>query len=151
MIEKEIAELRRRFRPDKSGVSHVRGCYVNESGEITVTIRTSPATGIYCSTITRRRYRSLADENGGELLTEATFKINPKPAASAQKPIDKLRSLMEKIEATDTEVQQVVSDKGHYPADTPITDYSDKFITGWLIKYWPQITQIICTNRMVEN
>ena len=79
------------------------------------------------------------------------LKINPKPAASAQKPIDKLRSLMEKIEATDTEVQQVVSDKGHYPADTSITDYSDKFITGWLIKYWSQITQIICTNRMVEN
>lgn len=50
---------------------------VDENGEITVTIRTSPATGIYCSTITRRRYRSLADENGGELLTEATFKINP--------------------------------------------------------------------------
>ena len=79
------------------------------------------------------------------------FKTNPKPAAAAQKPIDKLRSLMEKIEATDTEVQQVVSDKGHCSADTPITDYSDKFITGWLIKYWPQITQIICTNRMVEN
>ena len=34
MIEKEIAELRRRFRPDKSGVSHVRGCYVNAYGEI---------------------------------------------------------------------------------------------------------------------
>ncbi len=79
------------------------------------------------------------------------FKTNPKPAVAEQKPIDKLRSLMEKIEATDTEVQQVVSDKGHYSADTPITDYSDKFITGWLIKYWPQITQIICTNRMVEN
>lgn len=34
MIEKEIAELRRRIRPDKSSISHVRGCYVNESGEI---------------------------------------------------------------------------------------------------------------------
>jgi len=34
MIEKEIAELRRRLRPDKSGVSHVRGCYVNANGEI---------------------------------------------------------------------------------------------------------------------
>ena len=34
MIEKEIAELRRRFRPDRSGISHVRGCYVNASGEI---------------------------------------------------------------------------------------------------------------------
>ena len=34
MIEKEIAELRRRIRPDKSSISHVRGCYVNEKGEI---------------------------------------------------------------------------------------------------------------------
>ena len=34
MIEKEIAELRRRFRPDRSGISHVRGCYVNANGEI---------------------------------------------------------------------------------------------------------------------
>ena len=50
---------------------------VSENGEISVTIRTSPATGIYCSTVTRRRYRSLADENGGEPVTEATFKINP--------------------------------------------------------------------------
>ena len=79
------------------------------------------------------------------------FKVNIKPAAVEHKPIDRLLSLMAEIEATDAEVQKVVSDKGHYPAGTPITDYSDKFITGWLIKYWPQITQIICTNRMVEN
>lgn len=48
-----------------------------EGDEMTVTIRTSPAVGIYCSTATRRRYRKLMDENGGILLTEATFKINP--------------------------------------------------------------------------
>ena len=34
MNEKEIAEIRRRFRPDKSNISHVRGCYVNEKREI---------------------------------------------------------------------------------------------------------------------
>ena len=34
MNEKEIAELRRRFRPDRSSITHVRGCYVNESREI---------------------------------------------------------------------------------------------------------------------
>lgn len=34
MNEKEIAELRRRFHPDKSGISRVCGCYVNEQGEI---------------------------------------------------------------------------------------------------------------------
>lgn len=34
MNEKEIAEIRRRFRPDKSNITHIRGCYVNEKGEI---------------------------------------------------------------------------------------------------------------------
>ena len=34
MNEKEVAELRRRFRQDRSGISHVQGCYVNENREI---------------------------------------------------------------------------------------------------------------------
>lgn len=34
MNEKEIAEIRRRFRPEKSNITHVRGCYVNENREI---------------------------------------------------------------------------------------------------------------------
>lgn len=34
MTEKEIAEIRRRVRPDKSNISHILGCYVNEQSEI---------------------------------------------------------------------------------------------------------------------
>ena len=34
MNEREVAELRRRFRQDRSGISRVRGCYVNENREI---------------------------------------------------------------------------------------------------------------------
>lgn len=34
MNEKEISEIRRRFRPAKSNISYVRGCYVNEKREI---------------------------------------------------------------------------------------------------------------------
>lgn len=34
MNEKEIAEIRRRFRQDKSNITHIRGCYVNEKKEI---------------------------------------------------------------------------------------------------------------------
>ena len=34
MNEKEVAEIRRRFRPDKSNISRIRGCYINESREI---------------------------------------------------------------------------------------------------------------------
>lgn len=34
MNQKEINELRRRFRPEKSAISRVYGCYVNSSKEI---------------------------------------------------------------------------------------------------------------------
>ena len=34
MNEKEIAELRRRLRPEKNNITHLRGCYVNEKREL---------------------------------------------------------------------------------------------------------------------
>ena len=34
MNEKEVAELRRRYKPDRNAITRVRGCYVNEKGEI---------------------------------------------------------------------------------------------------------------------
>ena len=34
MNQKEIAELRRRFKPDKSAISRIYGCYVNSNKEV---------------------------------------------------------------------------------------------------------------------
>lgn len=34
MTDREIAEIRRRFKSEKSGISRIRGCYVNEKREI---------------------------------------------------------------------------------------------------------------------
>ena len=34
MNAKEVSEIRRRFRADKSNITHIRGCYVNEKKEI---------------------------------------------------------------------------------------------------------------------
>ncbi len=34
MNDREVAELRRRLRPNKCAITHVRGCYVGDSGEI---------------------------------------------------------------------------------------------------------------------
>ena len=34
MNEKEVSELRRRLRPEKNNIAHIRGCYVNEKKEI---------------------------------------------------------------------------------------------------------------------
>ena len=34
MNEREVGELRRRFKPERGSFSHIRGCYVNELGHI---------------------------------------------------------------------------------------------------------------------
>lgn len=43
MNEKEIAEIRRRFRPEKSNITRIRGCYVNEQREIVTELNQSLA------------------------------------------------------------------------------------------------------------
>ena len=43
MNEKEVAEIRRRFRPDKNNITFVRGCYVNDKREIVSEFRQSLA------------------------------------------------------------------------------------------------------------
>ncbi|MEA5011030.1 MAG: DUF4317 domain-containing protein [Angelakisella sp.] len=43
MIEKEVAEIRRRFRPEKNNITNIRGCYVNEKREIVSTFNQSVA------------------------------------------------------------------------------------------------------------
>ena len=42
MNKKEIAQIRRRFAPEKNAISVVRGCYVNERKEIVSTFAKSP-------------------------------------------------------------------------------------------------------------
>ncbi len=73
------------------------------------------------------------------------------PAAPADKPIDKLHAMMAESNVTDADVQKVVADKGHYPLETPIPGYPDKFLTGWVIKYWPQILEIINTTNSTKE
>ena len=34
MNDKELSEIRRRYRLEKNNITHVRGCYVNEKSEI---------------------------------------------------------------------------------------------------------------------
>ena len=52
---------------------------------------------------------------------------------------------------SEEEVRKVVADKDHYPVDMSIDAYPDKFVTGWLIKYWPQIVELIDAGRANKN
>ena len=75
------------------------------------------------------------------------FETGAKPVGDAVKPIDQLRSLMVEADVTEAEIQQVVAAKGHYAADVPVNAYSEKFICGWVIKYWQQILDLINNGR----
>ena len=43
MIDRELAELRRRFRPDRTAVTRIYGCYVSEAGDILAEFEESTA------------------------------------------------------------------------------------------------------------
>lgn len=66
------------------------------------------------------------------------------------RPIDDLRRLMTAAGVNDTDLQAVVAARGHYSAETPIDEYDDKFITGWCLKYFDNIRNLI-NERNKEN
>lgn len=64
-------------------------------------------------------------------------------SASAQAPLETLRRLMAESNIPEEALRKVVASKGHYPDYAPVESYSERFLTGWCIKYWPQIVNII--------
>ena len=62
---------------------------------------------------------------------------------SGDTPYDRLREMMGESGVTEEEIRKVVAGKGHYPESKPVSEYPDKFITGWLMKYWPQVVELI--------
>lgn len=47
---------------------------------------------------------------------------------------------------TAEEVQKVVFARGQFPADTPIKNYGDDFINGWIVPYWQNVVDYVKTN-----
>lgn len=74
--------------------------------------------------------------------TAATEEVNPS---------QKLHQLMKESHVTDADIRKVVASKGHYDITVPIDKYEDRFINGWLIKYWPQILKLINTGNEAQH
>ena len=85
---------------------------------------------------------------------------NPNPAP--QPPIqetspedessaDVLRGLLKEKGVTEEEIRQVVASRGKYPVTTPIDEYTDEFVFGYVIRYWEQIMAIIEQNRNAKG
>ncbi|MGG4444523.1 ATP-binding protein [Brevibacillus fortis] len=58
-----------------------------------------------------------------------------------------LRDLMVQHQVSENEIQIVVSNKGYYPMDTPISNYDKGFVEGVLVGAWQQVFQMIQETR----
>lgn len=85
-------------------------------------------------------------------LPQQEVVADPFPAAE-QPPLNpaipkSLQDLMIQNNVTEAEIQEVVSKKGYYPADTPITNYDPGFIDGVLVGAWTQVYPLIEEARL---
>ena len=82
---------------------------------------------------------------------EPEKKTLPPAAEPEESPYEQFRQVMAESGVTEDEVRKVVAGKGHYAESVPISEYPAKFISGWLIKYWPQIVEIIDNGRSARD
>jgi len=63
--------------------------------------------------------------------------------------LKRLNQMLNDADLKEVELQKVVADKGHYEIDVPIKNYSDEFITRWIIPNWERIIETI--KKMKES
>lgn len=89
-------------------------------------------------------YRKIAFifEDTGRKEPESPAGKNPadKPPDT---PVMKVRNKMQESGITDEQLRGFVASKGHFKTDVSIEDYGDRFLTGWVLKYWNQIESAI--------
>lgn len=75
----------------------------------------------------------------------------PEQAIYGETPISALppalSALLFEYNVTEAEIQQAVAQRGYFPADTPILNYGEDFISGKLVACWEQVYSLIEQNR----
>ena len=61
--------------------------------------------------------------------------------------VEKLKKMIADSGITDIDLQKVVAAKGHYQDSKPIDNYSDDFITRWIIPNWKKIIETIKNHK----
>ena len=52
---------------------------------------------------------------------------------------EKVARLMRQYDTDEWDIQNVVSTKGYFPPDQPVSTYPDDFVDGWLIPYFDKV------------
>lgn len=78
-------------------------------------------------------------EKSAAAAERAAAPVPPVPATPAGKVMD----LLTQDGIPEVDLRKFVASKGHYREDVPISAYSEKFLSGWVLKYWPRIREMI--------
>ena len=57
--------------------------------------------------------------------------------------LENLRGWMEQAGISEQEIQTLVAQKGHFPVETPSSQYPEKFVRGWLMRNWDSVVKTI--------
>ena len=55
--------------------------------------------------------------------------------------------MITQADVTEDDLKKVVASRGHYKEEADITEYSDDFITRWIIPNWKKILEMIAKNK----
>lgn len=68
-----------------------------------------------------------------------------------QKPIDKVNELLASAPFDAEILLSFIKSKGHCQNAVTLSDISDKFVTGWILKYWNDITEALTKASAARN
>ena len=77
-----------------------------------------------------------------------TSPATPKTAPQKLSPVTPetlktVTDMMTEANITAEEIQTLVAQKGHFPIETPIDQYPEQFVRGWLMRNWTQVVETI--------
>lgn len=90
-------------------------------------------------------------ELGEELKNDGYKELNQEDMEQIFPSSDIPKSLLDLMNAnkvTTEEIQNIVAQRGYFPADTPISNYPPDFINGVLVGAWPQVFEMIKKQRI---
>jgi len=89
-------------------------------------------------------FASIAHLFDGQDLSKPEIKPQKEVIRTA---VERLKKMIEDAEITEVALQKVVATRGHYQETETITNYSDEFITRWIIPNWKKIIESMKNNK----
>lgn len=83
------------------------------------------------------------EEAGAPVEKETSSQETPKERVT----ITHLKEMITQAGVSEDDLKKVVASRGHYKEEADINDYSDDFITRWIIPNWKKIVEMISNNK----